>query len=198
MLNPDRIDTIGNVLGVGVSVGDAAAAVGIARGTLSRWLSRGRDAAEAREDEERPDPADDLYVDLYMRASQARARMALRAVKGIMDAGMGQTVVQEQVLTWIDPDTGAEVTQRQTRYLRAQWRALAWWLARTFPEDYGPNAKSFEQLLDEYAGRHALGTSAIDSAPDVTALAERLAATLTSTSSPVPLPAPGTGTATFP
>lgn len=31
-------------------------------------------------------PADDPYVDLYMRATQARARMALRAVLGVMDA----------------------------------------------------------------------------------------------------------------
>ncbi|MFJ6485992.1 hypothetical protein ACIQK6_38595 [Streptomyces sp. NPDC091682] len=122
-------------LGIGVSVGDAAAADGIARGTLSRWLARGRDAAEDREDGEQVIPSDDPYVEPSMRASQARARMALRAVKGIMDAGMGRIVLQEQVRTWIDPDMGAEVTQRQTRYLRAQWRALAWWLARTYPED---------------------------------------------------------------
>ncbi|MEF2530022.1 hypothetical protein [Streptomyces sp. CS62] len=189
MLAPDRIDTIARVLALGVSVGDAAAAVGIARGTLSRWLSRGRDAAEAREDGERPVPADDPYVDLYMRAAQARARMALQAVKGIMDAGMGRIVVQEQVRTWIDPETGAEVTQRQTRYLRAQWRALAWWLARTYPEHYGPNAKSFEQQLDEYrAEQHP----ADPDDPDMAALAERLAAALTAAQEaeqPAPLPA---------
>ncbi|MFD8992257.1 hypothetical protein ACFVZ4_29950 [Streptomyces goshikiensis] len=191
MLTPDRIEVIANVLGVGVCVGDAAAAVGIARGTLSRWLSRGRDAAEAREDGERAIPADDPYVDLYMRASQARARMALRAVKGIMDAGMGRTVVQEQVRTWIDPDTGAEVTQRQTLYLRAQWRALAWWLARTYPEHYGPNTKSFEQLLDEYNGQHALGAPASSSTPDMAALAERLAVTLARPADLAPLPVLG-------
>ncbi|MFF3843447.1 hypothetical protein [Streptomyces sp. NPDC001930] len=178
MLTPDRIEVITHVLGIGVSVGDAAAAVGIARGTLSRWLARGRDAAEAREGGERAIPVDDPYVDLYMRASQARARMALRAVKGIMDAGMGRTVVQEQVRTWIDPDTGVEVTQRQTLYRRAQWRALAWWLARTYPEHYGPNARSVEQLLDEYRGQDALGAPAPSSTPDMAALAESLTTAL--------------------
>ncbi|MFB7781897.1 hypothetical protein ACFC1D_04135 [Streptomyces vinaceus] len=177
MLTPDRIDTIARVLAHGVSDGDAAAAVGIARGTLSRWLSRGRDAAEARENGEQPVPADDPYVDLYMRATQAQARaqMALQAVKGILDAGMGRTVVQEQVRTWIDPETGAEVTQRQTRYLRAQWRALAWWLARTYPEHYGPNAKSFDQQLDEYrAEQHPAGLDE----PDMAALTERITTSL--------------------
>ncbi|MFE3788036.1 hypothetical protein [Streptomyces goshikiensis] len=122
-----------------------------------------------------------------MQVSQARARMALRVVKGIMDAGMGRIVVQEQVRTWIDPDTGAEVTQRQTRYLRAQWRALAWWLARTYPEHYGPNAKSFEKLLDEYRGQHALSTRAPSSSPDMAALAERLATALARPADPAPL-----------
>lgn len=155
----------------------------------SRWLSRGRDAAEAREDGERPDPADDPYVDLHMRAAQARARMALQAVKGVMDAGMGRIVAQEQVRTWIDLALGVEVTQRQTRYLRAQWRALASWLARTYPEHYGPNAKSFEQQLDEYrTEQHP--ASAGD--PDMAALAERLAAALAAaqeTELPAPLSA---------
>ncbi|MGW7460965.1 helix-turn-helix domain-containing protein [Streptomyces sp. NPDC054797] len=191
MLTPDRIDIIARVLGVGVSVGDAAAAVGIARGTLSRWLSRGRDAAEAREDGERALAADDPYVELYMRAAQARARMALQAVKGIMDAGMGRIVVQEQVRTWIDPEMGVEVTQRQTRYLRAQWRALAWWLARTYPEDYGPNSKSFDQQLDEYEAQHAVGVPTRSSASDMASLAERLAATLALHDDPAPVPVLG-------
>ncbi|MFH9800454.1 hypothetical protein [Streptomyces virginiae] len=186
MLTPDRIETIAHVLGVGVSVGDAAAAVGIARGTLSRWLSRGRDAAEALEDGERPDPADDPYVDLYMRATQARARMALRAVKGIMDAGMGRIVVQEQVRTYIDPELGVEVTQRQTRYLRAQWRALAWWLARTYPEHYGPSTKSFEQQLDDYAGQHVLSSRNNSSDSGMASLAERLATALAAQDARVP------------
>lgn len=176
MLTPDRIDTIARILGVGVSVGDAAAAVGIARGTLSRWLSRGRDAAECREDGEQALSADDPYVDLYMRATQAQAAMALQAVRGIMDAGMGRIVVQEQVRTYIDPELGVEVTQRHTLYLRAQWRALAWWLARTYPEHYGPQSKSFDQQLDEYEAQHAL--AARDDTPDLAGLAERLAVTL--------------------
>ncbi|AWZ07411.1 MULTISPECIES: hypothetical protein [unclassified Streptomyces] len=193
MLTPDRIDTIARVLGVGVSIGDAASAVGIARGTLSRWMSRGRDAAEAREEGEPAVPADDPYVDLYMRATQARARMALQAVKGIMDAGMGRIVVEEQVRTYFDPELGQEVTQRYTRYVRAQWRALAWWLARTYPEHYGPNSKSFEQQLDEYQAQHAVGVPTRSSASDMASLAERLAATLALHDGPAPVPVLGAG-----
>ncbi|MGW9376363.1 hypothetical protein ACWGVR_40850 [Streptomyces xanthophaeus] len=57
--------------------------------------------------------------------------------------------------------------------LRAQWRVLAWWLARTYPEHYGPHAKSFDQQLDEYrAEQHSVGPDQ----PDMAALAERITA----------------------
>ncbi|MFD3553865.1 hypothetical protein ACFWWA_17425 [Streptomyces goshikiensis] len=66
-------------------------------------------------------------------------------------------------------------------YLRPDWRAAAWWLAHVFPEHYGPNAQSWEQVLDSYDAEQA--TIEHTAGPDdlhLAELAERLAATLAS------------------
>ncbi|MFD8023933.1 hypothetical protein ACFV6G_26360 [Streptomyces lavendulae] len=64
--------------------------------------------------------------------------MATRALARVLQAGAGSLVLEERVRTFTDPVTGLDVEERQVRYLRPDWRAAAWWLARIFPEDYGP------------------------------------------------------------
>lgn len=73
-----------------------------------------------------------------------------------------------------------EVIQRQTRYLRAQRRALAWRLARIYPAHYVPHSKSLEQRLDEFRAQQLP-----DDRNDDPHFAERLA----HHDEPAPLPA---------
>ncbi|MEV7641348.1 hypothetical protein AB0O32_15530 [Streptomyces rubiginosohelvolus] len=136
---------------VGAATSLAAEAAGVSRATLARWMARGRDAAEAREDGEAADPRDDAYVDLFRRVELARARMATQALARVLQAGAGSLVLEERVRSYTDPATGRDVEERQVHYLRPDWRAAAWWLARVFPEHYGPNAKTWDEQLDAFA-----------------------------------------------
>jgi hypothetical protein len=150
LLTPERVDAIVQAAAVGADTFLTSEAAGISRATLARWMARGRDAAEAQEHGEPIDVQDDAYVDLYRRVHSARARMATRALARVLQAGAGSLVLDERVRTYTDPVDGTEVEERQVRYLRSDWRASAWWLARVFPEHYGPNAKSLDQRLDEF------------------------------------------------
>lgn len=153
LLTPERIDAIVRASAVGASTALAAEAASVSRATLARWLARGRSAAEAREDGEAADIEDDAFVDLHRRVELARAQMATRALARVLQAGAGSLVLEERVRTFTDPATGLDVEERQVRHLRPDWRAAAWWLARVFPEHYGPRAKSFDQVLNEFTDR---------------------------------------------
>ncbi|MFF5019965.1 hypothetical protein [Streptomyces sp. NPDC001165] len=164
LLTPERADAIVQATAVG-----AAASL----------------AAEAREDHEPADSADDPYAELYRRVNAARAQTATRALARVLRAGAGSLVLDERVRTYTDPVTGVDVEERQVRYLRPDWRASACWLARVFPEQYGPNAKSLDQLLDELApAQPAAGTDE----PRLAELAERLAVTLALQDTELPEP----------
>ncbi|MFJ6785607.1 hypothetical protein [Streptomyces yangpuensis] len=180
LLTPERIESIVQATAVGVATSLAAEGAGVSRATLSRWMARGCDAAQAREDGEPAKAADDVYVELYRQVNSARAQMAARALARVLQAGAGILVLEERVRTYNDPVTGLDVEERQTRYLRPDWRAAAWWLAHVFPEHYGPNAHSWEQVLDVYdAEQAAIEQSAGPDDPHPAEPAERLAATIT-------------------
>ncbi|MFD5328918.1 hypothetical protein [Streptomyces sp. NPDC127092] len=174
LLTPERIDAIERASAVGANTALAAEAAGVSRATLARWIARGRAAAEAREDGDPADPRDDPYVDLHRRVELARSRMATRALGRVLQAGAGSLVLDERVRTYTDPVTGLEVEERQVRYLRPDWRAAAWWLARIFPEHYGPNAKSWDQVLDELTAQELHGERARTEVDEFAGLAERL------------------------
>ncbi|MFJ4866200.1 hypothetical protein [Streptomyces sp. NPDC088748] len=191
LLTPERIESIVKATAVGVATSLAAEGAGVSRATVARWMARGRDAAQAREDGEPTNPSDDAYVDLYQQVNSARAQMAARALARVLQAGAGSLVLEERVRTYNDPVTGLDVEERQTRYLRPDWRAAAWWLAHVFPEHYGPNAQSWEQVLDAYdAEQAALEPSASPDDPHLAEFAERLAATLAAQDSELPPPLP--------
>lgn len=174
LLTPERAEAIERASAVGANTALAAEAAGVSRATLARWIARGRAAAEAREDKEPADPRDDPYVDLHRRVERARATMATRALGRVLQAGAGSLVLDERVRTYTDPVTGLEVEERQVRYLRPDWRAAAWWLARIFPEHYGPNAKSWAQVLDEFTAQELHGERSLAEVDEFAGLAERL------------------------
>lgn len=174
LLTPERVDAIVKASAVGANTSLAAEAAGVSRATLARWIARGRAAAEAREDGEPADPRDDAYVDVYRRVELARAQMATRALARVLQAGAGSLVLEERVRTYTDPVTGLDVEERQVRYLRPDWRAAAWWLARVFPEHYGPHAKSWDQALDEFTAQELHDERDRAGSVELAGLAERL------------------------
>lgn len=97
--------------------------------------------------------------------------------------------------THANPDTGLDVEEQQVRYLRPDWPAAAWWwLARLLPESYGPNAKSWDQVLDEFAAQELHGERDRAGSADPADLAERLQLALAQATPDVPsaeLPPPG-------
>ncbi|MFH8520273.1 hypothetical protein ACH4CE_35420 [Streptomyces gelaticus] len=193
LLDPARVDAIVRASAVGANTTLAAEAAGVSRATLARWLARGRAAAEAREDGEAADVADDAFVDLFRRVELARSQMATRALARVLQAGAGSLVLDERVRTYRDPATGLDVEERQVRYLRPDWRAAAWWLARVFPEHYGPNAKSFDQLLDEFTAQELHDQRGRAESTELAGLADRLQLALAQTTPDTPaaeLPAP--------
>ncbi|MCS0606018.1 hypothetical protein NX794_33140 [Streptomyces sp. LP11] len=178
LLSPARVDAIVRASAVGASTTLAAEAAGVSRATLARWLARGRAAAEAREDGEAPDVEDEAFVDLFRRVELARSQMATRALARVLQAGAGSLVLDERVRTYRDPETGLDVEERQTHYLRADWRAASWWLARVFPEHYGPNAKSWEEQLGEFTAGELRGERVRAESAELAGLAARLQAVL--------------------
>lgn len=197
LLTPERADAIVRACAVGANTVLAAEAAGVSRATLARWIARGRAAAEAREDGEPADPRDEAYVELHRRVELARAQMATRALARVLQAGAGSLVLEERVRTFTDPVTGLDVEERQVRYLRPDWRAAAWWLARVFPEHYGPNAKSFEQVLDKFDAQELRDEHDRGPSDELAGLAERLQLALAqpapdtpSSELPAPLPSP--------
>jgi hypothetical protein len=187
LLTPERVNAIVKASAVGANTSLAAEAAGVSRATLARWIARGRAAVEAREDGEPSDPRDDAYVDVYRRVELARAQMATRALARVLQAGAGSLVLEERLRTYTDPVTGLDVEERQVRYLRPDWRAAAWWLARVFPEHYGPNAKSWDQVLDEFTVQELHDERDRAESAELAGLAERLQLALTQ-NTPTPRP----------
>lgn len=137
--NPARAAAIVTAIEAGSFAGIAAESVGISRWTLNRWRQRGeRELERASEFDEYPDilvldVIDDVeakgggiveglsipcvepfaeaewpYVLLMHHLKRAQARAASRAVQGIFRQGS-----------------------------EGKWQALAWWLERTQPAQYG-------------------------------------------------------------
>ncbi|MFJ7137991.1 hypothetical protein [Streptomyces fungicidicus] len=178
LLTPERVEAIVAASAVGANTFLAAEAAGVSRATLARWLARGRDAAEARDAGEPAASHDDAYVDLFRRVGLARAQMATRALARVLQAGAGSLVLEERVRTYTDPVTGLDVEERQIRYLRPDWRAAAWWLTRVFPNQYGPNAKGWDPVLDEFATEEGHREHGRAESAELAGLAERLQAAL--------------------
>lgn len=193
LLTLERADAIERAFAVGATTVLVAEAAGVSRATLARWLARGRVAAEAREAGEPADLRDDPYVDLHRRVERARSQMATRALARVLQAGAGSLVLDERIRTFTDPVTGLDVEERQVRYLRPDWRAAAWWLARVWPEHYGPNAKSWDQQLDEFDAQELRDERDRAQSSELAGLAARLQAVLEPTTAETPpdeLPTP--------
>lgn len=106
-LTPEASAKLCKAMSTGCLEGDAAAAAGIDRGTLSRWLKRGR-AEGARE----PYKA---FAEAFDNAAKVAKVGLLAVIHGAVRGEKGEK-------GWVREPS---------------WKAAAWLLERRYPEEYG-------------------------------------------------------------
>lgn len=136
-------ERIVNYLRSGAPYSHAAAAVGISERTLYAWLARGERYELALESALEPPATDEPFYRLRADMLAARAAARVAAAVTITRAIGGER----------DPETGAWVTF-------PDWKAAAWYLERSAPEEYGrrwapeaAQAVSAEEELDALVAR---------------------------------------------
>lgn len=123
-LTPEVHEKVREALDAGAYQRDAATFAGISVRTFYAWLSRGREAAEAIE---RGDPVESVDRDLAAflhMVEGSRVRVAVDLLRVVQDAA------------------------------RRDWRAAAWFLERSYPEQWGkrePGKPGTPNPEDDYA-----------------------------------------------
>lgn len=144
-LDEETVDKIVGATMNGSSVDDAAQANAVHRSTVHRWLKRGREAIEARENPWNPrNIEDDLFVDLAERVEQARyqakveAELILRQfMLGIDEEETTDTEEYDPTNPHADSETGLYVTKRvRKKRKRRDLRAVLEWLRARYPQEY--------------------------------------------------------------
>ncbi len=138
LLTPEVEKLLIDATRAAVPVDLAAMNAGIGRTTFLRWLARGRDEEDRREDGQPPEPAEQPYFDLWQNIAQARAQSAVRGVLQIQSIAKGGLVTEETTKRYKDPQTGQLVEETTVKRTPPDWRAQAFLLktqhARAFNE----------------------------------------------------------------
>lgn len=160
-----------DTLKLGVPMRSAAAAVGIHVNTLGNWMKRGYIEHEARSNDKPADEAETPYLELYLEAQKARSEAVVRGVALVQKAAQGGYVTKVTTKKYKDVETGVIVTETAEDIASPDWRASAWFLERTQPEEFGKEAQKVE-LSGPGGGAVQIGGQ------DAEDLANRLAAHL--------------------
>lgn len=107
-IDPDIVKRLEDALKVGNYVEDACEYAGLSRYTLYKWLRRGKAEIDRIQEGHKPDPAEDVYVNIVNTIEKARAEAVVRNVTLIQNAARD-----------------------------GSWQAAAWWLERTRPSQFG-------------------------------------------------------------
>ncbi|MFK0279570.1 hypothetical protein ACIQVL_03715 [Streptomyces sp. NPDC090499] len=154
----------------GVAVELAAEMAGVSRSTFLAWMARGRAEVDAREEGQKPDPAEEEYADLFEKVRAARATAAARAMMNIRRVADGGIVTKVTTRRFRDSVTGEIVEETVEDRTAPDWRADAWYLERQHREHYGKDAV----IAVEINGLGDVPAGADEGAVDLAALAERL------------------------
>jgi transposase len=164
----------------GVAVELAAEMAGISRSTFLAWMARGRAEVDAREEGQKPNPAEEEYAALFEKVRTARATAGARAMMNIRRVADGGIVTKVTTRKFRDSVTGEIVEETVEDRTPPDWRADAWYLERQHRDAYGKDAT----LALEITGLGDVPAGADEGAVDLAALAERLDRTLFSVKYP--------------
>lgn len=132
----EAVDAFISAISMGSGVESAAAYAGIPARTVKRWVQKGRDAEAAAEDNASPIMPDDwAYVEFARRLEKARADAVVRNVTLISAAAQRQPMTDRRGDVVRDAD-GTVI------YTAGDWKAAAWMLERTHPQDFGPTQRT--------------------------------------------------------
>lgn len=136
LADQSQLDSYFAALTAGNGIETAAAYAGLIPRTVWRWLARGKDAASVAEDNGNPIPAEEReYVDFAARTSAARAQAKVRNVQIIQTAARLTQVVDRQGNPVFNADGSPVIAA-------GDWKAAAWMLERTYPDEYGPKQRT--------------------------------------------------------
>jgi transposase len=110
-IKSERVQTLINALKSGAYIQTACTYSGVGESTVYRWLERGRKENDRLENDEKPNPDETPYLELWESIEKARAEATLRNLQVI-----------------------------QTSAQNGNWQASAWFLERTMPAQYGRRA----------------------------------------------------------
>lgn len=146
-LTPEVADKLVELIAAGHYNSTAARGLRIGERTLTRWLTRGRQAAEQAADGEEVPESERDYLELHRRIEQATAEAEVRALAAITNAFTS------------DP---------------RNWTAAAWFLERKDPARWGKrtevNVGPTDRLADILAAATVTADELDDDEPTVPAL----------------------------
>lgn len=128
----------------GAPVEVAATYAGVSYRAFQKWMARGRDELENREDGAGENPREQPFVDLWEEIQQARATAGVHSVQAVRRAIQGGTIIEESTKKYRDPVTGAVVEETVVRKTAPDWKAAAWFLERQQPAHFGKAAEKLE------------------------------------------------------
>ena len=107
-LDERAIQTISAALRAGMPLQMTAGLVGVTQATLYRWVRKGQDVIDLREDGGEPDPKDLIYEKLTLAVDFGRSRQNLEGIEMLKIHALKNYQAQVALLKAQDPHTWAE------------------------------------------------------------------------------------------
>lgn len=155
----------------GVPITQATRASGIGISTYFRWREVADEAQSLHERGAALTANQQILLEFRDAADRARAEAVSRSVLLIQKAAQGGYLLKKTTRKYRDSATGQLVTEEEETYAPVDWRASAYLLDRTAPEDFRPAHRGGDRPGDPGGDPAVIGASL----PEITALAQRIA-----------------------
>jgi hypothetical protein len=144
-LTTEMVDSVVQVLRVGVTYTEAAAVIGVPRGKLHSWIDRGRlESDRLSERGGKPKASEAIYFELYHRVVKAKHDAHILLAGRLMEvATKGQTKTERRVTT--HPD-GTQTTTVITTQYPPSASVAQWILSRRYPEIWSEHSDLYRMV----------------------------------------------------